>query len=69
MKQRQSNRIERQTLDLWPETGRRLGLGRNATYEAAKNGEIPGLLRIGGRWLVAREALEQALRVGLPEAK
>ena len=27
--------------DLWPETGQALGLSRNATYEAARRGEIP----------------------------
>jgi hypothetical protein len=27
--------------DLWPETGKALGLSRNATYEAARRGEIP----------------------------
>ena len=28
-------------LPLWPETGQALGLSRNATYDAARRGEIP----------------------------
>ena len=28
---------------LWPDTGQALGLGRNATYDAARRGEIPTL--------------------------
>jgi hypothetical protein len=28
-------------VNLWPETGQALGLSRNATYEAARRGEIP----------------------------
>jgi hypothetical protein len=29
------------TVPLWPTAGRALGLGRSATYEAAKRGDIP----------------------------
>jgi hypothetical protein len=36
----------RAVYDLWPEFGQMLGLGRNATYKAAKTGEIP-TIRIG----------------------
>jgi excisionase family DNA binding protein len=42
------------------EAGQRLGLGRNASYEAARKGQIP-TLRIGGRILVPCEALERML--------
>jgi hypothetical protein len=52
--------IKRQTLDLWPDTGRLLGLGRNSTFAAAKRGEIP-TIRIGKRLLVPRAALERLL--------
>jgi excisionase family DNA binding protein len=51
---------ERLTLNLWPEVGRILGLSRPSTYAAAKNGEIP-TIRIGGRILVPRAALERLL--------
>lgn len=45
----------RLTLDV-PEAGRLLGLGRNASYDAARRGEIP-TLRIGQRLLVPVPAL------------
>jgi excisionase family DNA binding protein len=51
---------ERRTLDLWPDVGRILGLSRPSTYAAAKNGQIP-TIRIGGRILVPRAALERLL--------
>lgn len=47
-------------MDLWPDTGHMLGLGRNATYDAAARGEIP-TIRIGRRLLVPRAALERML--------
>ena len=37
-----------------------LGLGRNATYEAAKSGAIP-TIRIGKRILVPKAALDRML--------
>ncbi|MCL4853141.1 MAG: helix-turn-helix domain-containing protein [Bryobacteraceae bacterium] len=52
--------IKRATLDLWPDTGQILGLGRNATYDAAARGEIP-TIRIGRRLLVPRAALDRML--------
>ena len=36
------------TVPLWPTAGRALGLGRNATYEAAERGKIP-TIKTGGR--------------------
>ena len=53
---------QRQTYNLWPDTGEKLGLGRNATYEAARKGEIP-TIRIGGRILVPKSALNRLLQV------
>ena len=35
------------TVPLWPTAGRALGLGRNATYEAAERGDIP-TIKTGG---------------------
>lgn len=52
--------IERQTLNLWPDTGKILGLGRNSTFEAAKRGDIP-TIRIGGRILVPKQSLDRLL--------
>jgi hypothetical protein len=44
-----------------PEAGRLyFGLGRNASYSAAKNGQLPAI-RIGGRIRVPVVALEQLL--------
>lgn len=51
--------LPRLTLSV-PEAGRVLGLGRNAAYEAARTGAIP-VLRIGGKLLVSRPALERML--------
>jgi len=51
-------------MNLWPDAGRLLGLGKNATYGAADRSEIPGAFRVGKRWLVSREAFERALRRG-----
>lgn len=58
--QNQGDAPERQTYNLWPETGRILGLGKNAVYAAAARKEIP-TIRVGGRLLVPRAALEQLL--------
>jgi excisionase family DNA binding protein len=43
-----------------PEAGRRLGLGKNASYEAARRGELP-VLRFGRKLRVPRVALERLL--------
>jgi excisionase family DNA binding protein len=43
-----------------PEAGRRLGLGRNASYEAARRGELP-VLRFGRKLIVPRIAFERML--------
>jgi len=43
-----------------PEASRLLGLGRNSAYEAAARGELP-TIRIGGRVLVPRKALDRLL--------
>jgi excisionase family DNA binding protein len=52
---------ERETLALWPEVAQRLGLSKNSVYQAAHRGEIPGCVRIGGRYLVRREPFERWL--------
>jgi excisionase family DNA binding protein len=43
-----------------PEAGRLLGLGRTASYEAVRRGDLP-VLRINGRRLVPVAKLEQLL--------
>jgi hypothetical protein len=57
---------ERPTIPLWddedqPSAGRALRLSRSATYAAARAGQIPGVFRVGGRWLVATATLRKAL--------
>ena len=52
---------EQPTVDLWPAAGQALGLSRSATYSAALKGEIPGLIRVGGRYRVATAALRRTL--------
>jgi excisionase family DNA binding protein len=45
------------------EAAKRLGIGRNQAYEAAKRGEIP-TIKIGKRILVPTAALERMLSGG-----
>jgi excisionase family DNA binding protein len=43
-----------------PEAAERLGIGRNTAYQAAARGELP-TIRVGGRVLVLRSALDDLL--------
>jgi predicted DNA-binding transcriptional regulator AlpA len=43
--------------------GKILGISRGSAYSAARNGELPGVLRIGGRYLVSVVALNKALQI------
>ncbi len=45
-----------------PEAGQILGIGRAASYAAAKRGEIP-TIRIGGRIVVPTAALRRLLAI------
>ena len=45
-----------------PEAGRRLGIGRNTAYEAARQGQLP-VIRIGRRMVVPVAAFEAMLAV------
>ena len=38
-----------------------LGIGRGLAYELAKRGELPGVLKLGGRYVVSRQRLELTL--------
>ena len=38
-----------------------LGLGRQTAYELARRGELPGIKRLGGRFIVSRIQLEEYL--------
>jgi hypothetical protein len=49
------------TVPLWPDVGQAYGLGRAATYEAAKRGDIPGIIRIGKKIRVSTAVLRRSL--------
>jgi len=55
-----ASEASRLTLNLWPDVGRALGLGRNSTFKAAKAGQIP-VLKLGKRLLVPKAALAKLL--------
>jgi len=59
-------KIERMTVPVWPDAGKALGLGRNATYDAVARGEIP-VLRFGRRIVVPIKALERLINHGAAE--
>ncbi len=52
--------MERRTVTV-PEAARLLGISRSAAYAAAGRGELPGLVRIGKRFLIPRAAIEKLL--------
>jgi excisionase family DNA binding protein len=43
------------------QAGAMLGIGRGLAYELAKRGELPGVLKLGGRYVVSRQRLEETL--------
>ena len=44
------------------EAAKELGIGRNLAYALARKGELPGVLRLGARYVVRRALLEKVLR-------
>ena len=54
--------VERVTYTV-PQAGKRLGIGKNAAYEAARTGQIP-TIRIGRRIVVPIAAFEKMLELG-----
>ena len=43
------------------ETAEQLGISRSLAYSLARCGELPGVLKLGGRYLVSRYQLERYL--------
>jgi excisionase family DNA binding protein len=41
------------------ETARYLRVSRTRAYQLAREGQLPGLVRLGGMWRVSRRALER----------
>lgn len=58
---------ERPTIPLWPDAGRAYDLGRSASYEAAKRGDIP-CIRIGRRWVAVTALVRKQLGLDGPPA-
>lgn len=54
---------ERPTLPLWPDVGKALGIGRSSVYELAARGDIPGVIDLGRRRVVATAALRRWLQM------
>ena len=55
--------LERQTVSV-PEAAAILGISRTLAFELARRGELPGVIRLGGRTVVSRRELERALSGG-----
>lgn len=43
------------------DAAKRLGISREATYRAVKNGQVPGSFKVGGRILVKRAVFDDFL--------
>jgi len=52
---------ERQTLTIM-EAARMLGIGRQTAYELARRGELPGVRRLGKRFIISKSELEAYLQ-------
>lgn len=44
-----------------PEAARELGISRAKAYELARLGELPGVIKLGHRYVVSRTALDRVL--------
>ena len=58
--------VKRATLSV-RETAARLGISKNVAYEAVRRGEIPSI-RLGGRILIPKVALDRLLETGAKSA-
>ncbi len=58
-------RIERGT-ETVEETARRYGIGRGMAYELARRGELPGVIRLGHRFVVAKAVTDRILGQARP---
>ncbi len=52
--------VERRTVSI-EEFAAAVGISRTSAYNLARRGEVPGLIKLGGRYVVARAALERLL--------
>jgi predicted DNA-binding transcriptional regulator AlpA len=44
-----------------PEAAREYGISRGQAYELARRGELPGVIKLGGRYVVSRAVMERVL--------
>jgi excisionase family DNA binding protein len=44
-----------------PEAARLLGISRGSAYQLAARGELPGVIKLGGRFVVSRAAFMRAI--------
>jgi excisionase family DNA binding protein len=42
-----------------------LGIGRSLAYQLARSGELPGVIKLGNRYVISRAALDRLLDGGL----
>jgi len=55
-----STEIQSATLKI-SEVATMLGINKNTAYSLARQGKLPGALRLGGRWVVSRKVIEALL--------
>lgn len=48
------------------EWAKQVGVGRSMAYALARRGEIPGLIRLGSRYLVSRLVMDRMLDGDIP---
>jgi excisionase family DNA binding protein len=55
-----TSETERRTMNV-DEAAKALGISRASAYELARRGELPGAIRLGGRVVVSKAALERVV--------
>jgi excisionase family DNA binding protein len=43
------------------DAARELGIGRSLAYQLARRGELPGVIKLGNRFVISRASLERLL--------
>jgi excisionase family DNA binding protein len=62
------------TIEVKPRTisvedaARELGIGRQLAYQLARSGELPGVMRLGHRFVVVRERFDEAVPASTRDA-
>lgn len=57
-------KIAKKTVSV-PNAGQQLGIGRQLAYELARKGELPGVVRLGTRYVVSQAVLDRVLTEGV----